>query len=509
MVTVVGGPVAGANVLSLDLDKAAQRLGALFYLPASTHTGTKLVFDLGPGASWTMTGTGFSHFDANGVPHTGTITGMTFTAGGVLESSFSGMKLSMADTWTAITAAAGGDLNAAPNLLATIFAGADTFTSNSAGAGTDGDTFLGLGGADTFNMAKSGPGSRVYGGDGNDTFSFGAKFLPGTGDKIDGGAGTDALKLDGGHTSVYFQPVTAPAGPPGVTAHGLLLGPDSLTNVENINLTPGSSYGLIFDNANVAHGATLAISGPTLKLTDSLYVNGAQLVSGGALNVTGGAGNDVLIGNPGNDVINGGGGYNTAIFNGDLAEFSIKQSGGVTTVKDLVAHRDGTDTLQKVQVLQFEDAQVLNVSTGGELVARSGGDQLVGGAGQDHLVGGVGNDVLKGGAGQDTLTGGGGSDSFVFTGLADSKVTAADTITDWLSGDHIDLSAIDADTGHAGNQAFHVGATSAHTGDVVVTYDSVHDRTVIDLYVNGDSKADAEIWLSGDHHDLSVGDFVL
>ena len=133
----------------------------------------------------------------------------------------------------------------------------------------------------------------------------------------------------------------------------------------------------------------------------------------------------------------------------------------------------------------------------------------MGGSGNDHLVGGVGNDALKGGAGQDTLTGGGGSDSFVFTALADSKVAAADTITDWTSGDHIDLSAIDADTGHSGNQAFHLNATSGHTGDVVVTYDAVHNRTVIDLYVNGDSKADAEIWVSGDHHDLTAADFIL
>ena len=460
-----------------------------------------------------MTGTGFSHFDANEVPHTGTITGMTFTAGSVLESSFSDLKLSMADTWTAITAAGGGDLNAAPNLLAKIFAGADTFTSNSAGAGTDGDTFLGLGGNDTFNMAKSGPGSRVYGGDGNDSFSFGAKFLPGTGDKIDGGAGTDTLNLDGGHTGVYFQPATAPAGPPGVAAHGLILAPDSLTNVEKINLTAGSSYGLIFDNANVAHGATLAVSGQTLKSTDSLYVNAAQLVSGGALNITGGAGadtliggsaNDTLIGGAGNDVVNGGGGTNTAVFHGLASAYTIKTNNGVTKVTG----PDGTDSLQKIQILQFDDRQVVNGSAAATLQARPAGDTLVGGAGADHLNGSAHADVLTGGGGKDTLTGGGGADHFVFNALAESKLAAPDLITDWIFGDRIDLSAIDADSKTNGHQAFHLGATSGHTGDIVVHYDSTHDRMVIDLYVDKDAKADAEIWLQG-NHPLTVTDFVL
>lgn len=683
MVTVVGGPIAGANVLSLDPAKAAQRLGALYYLPPTTHTGTKLVFGLGVGDSWTMTGTGFGNFDANGVPHSGTITGMTFTVDGVLESSFSNLKLGMQSVWTAVIAAHNGDLNAAPNLLSQIFARNDTFTSNSGGS-ADGDTFLGLGGADSFNMTNSGPGSRVYGGDGNDSFSFGAKFQPQTGDIVDGGAGTDTLALDGKHTAVYYQPATLAPGSPSIAdgpAHGLVLTAASLVHVEQITLAAGSNYGLIFNDANVAHGAVLTITGSALAATNSLYINGSALVSGGALNVSGGAGNDVLIGgsgndtldggagtdtasyatakaavtvslaisgqqntvgagkdtlisietligskfndtltagpggsdiqggagndtlvsgpgndtfdggagtdiavfsgaydaysvvrhdattttvtgpdgtdflanveilrftdeqvvnsdlgqtlsaraggdilvgnqgadhlnggagndvligNTGNDVINGGGGYNTAIFNSDLAAYTIKTNGGTTTVKG----PDGTDSLTKVQVLQFDDAQVLNISTGATLQARAGGDKLVGGAGNDHLIGGAGNDLLTGGAGQDTLTGGGGHDHFVFTALADSKVAAPDLITDFTSGDRIDLSAIDANSAASGNQAFHFGATAGHTGDIVAHYDAVHNRTVIDLYVNNDAKADAEFWLTGNHA-LSAADFVL
>ncbi len=780
MVTVVGGPVAGANVLSLDLSTAAQRLGALYHLVPSTHTSTKLVFNLGIGDNWTMTGNGLGNFDGNGVPHSGTITGMSFTVDGVLESTFSNLKLSMSDFWGAVTSAHNGDQNAAPNLLAKEFAGNDTFTSNSADSSI-GDTFLGLGGNDAFNMQNSGPGSRVYGGDGADTFNFGGKFQPG--DVVDGGAGTDTLNLDGGHTGIYFQPVTPLAAGADGSAHGLLLGATSLTNVEKINLAAGSSYGLIFNDANVAHGQMLAISGQSLKSADSMYVNGAELVSGGALNVTGGAGADILIGGNGddtltggagndlldggpgddrldggagndtvsyanatsyvvvnlqtagpqntfgagtdtltgienvigsaysdilmasnagsvlqggggpdildagagndtldggsgydeanytaatsgvtvslavsgpqhtggsgtdtlisiegltgsafndmltaapgysqlygaggadtlitglgtdyldggsgndtavfggragdyaislagpdtvtgdgqavtlvnvevlqfsneqlaitgagatltarasgdilvggagndhlnggngddtligrggNDTINGGGGTNTAVFQGHYSAYTVKTVGGITTVKG----PDGTDTLQKIQILKFDDAQVANGSMAVGFTARDSGDTLVGGPGNDHLTGAQGNDIIIPGGGQDILAGGDGigcegNNTFVFKALSDSLVGKADTITEWTTGaDHIDLSAIDANSGTAGDQAFHFGGGGGHAGDIVVSYDAAHTRTVVDLYVNNDAKADMEIWLSG-HQTLSASDFIL
>ena len=417
---------------------------------------------------------------------------------------------------------------------------------NTGGAGRDTlisiENLTGSNHDDTLTAAAA--GSMLQGLDGND------KLVSGAGnDTLDGGGGSDTASYASAKAAVTVNlGITGPQD-----THGA--GTDTLVSIENLigskfadtfftapgdnNFEGGAGVDTaIFSGAYGAYvvdrhdATTTTVTGPDgtdffsnveiFKFTDEQVVNsddgetltaraGGDILVGNmsADHLNGGAGNDVLIGNPGNDVINGGGGYNTAIFNGDLAEFSIKQNGAVTTVKDLTPNQDGTDTLQKVQVLQFDDAQVLNISTGGELDARAAGDQLVGAAGNDHLIGGAGVDILKGGAGQDTLTGGGAADSFVFTALADSKVSAPDLITDFAAGDHIDLSAIDADTGHAGNQAFHVGATSGHAGDVVITYDAAHDRTVIDLYVNGDSKVDAEIWVGGDHHDLGVGDFVL
>ena len=116
--------------------------------------------------------------------------------------------------------------------------------------------------------------------------------------------------------------------------------------------------------------------------------------------------------------------------------------------------------------------------------------------------------MITGGGGQDTLSGGAGNDTFIFTALADSTVAAPDTISDFQAGDKIDLHLIDANTGVAGDQAFHLGATPGHAGDIVVGAFS-GGKTVISLYVNADATADAALSLTGDHTGIAAADFVL
>ena len=275
-----------------------------------------------------------------------------------------------------------------------------------------------------------------------------------------------------------------------------------------------ASYAL----AKAAVTVNLGLSGPqdtggagwdTLVSIENLIgskFNDTLTAAPGGSHIDGGAGNDTLVSGPGDDSFEGGAGIDTAIFSGAYDDYVVDRHNTATTTT--VTGPDGADFLSNVEILKFTDEQVVNSDGGQTLTGRAAGDILVGNMGGDHLNGGAGDDVLTGGAGQDTLTGGGGQDHFVFTAIADSKVATPDLITDWLVGDHIDVSAIDADSKTAGDQAFHFGATTGHTGDVVVTYDATHDRTVVDLYVNNDSKADAEIWLSG-HHTLSAGDFLL
>lgn len=128
----------------------------------------------------------------------------------------------------------------------------------------------------------------------------------------------------------------------------------------------------------------------------------------------------------------------------------------------------------------------------------TGADTLTGGKGDDQLFGGSGDDRLIGGANADTLTGGLGNDIFVYQSAADSTARGFDTILDFEQGDRIDLSAIDTDTVLDGDQAFHIGRTRGHTGDIVITYDEASDQTMLSLFVDADKKADAVIYLAGE-----------
>ena len=65
-----------------------------------------------------------------------------------------------------------------------------------------------------------------------------------------------------------------------------------------------------------------------------------------------------------------------------------------------------------------------------------------------------GKDTITCVGGADTPTGRAGNDTFVFKALCDSTVSAPDQLTDFSSGDKIDLKAIDANTTKASDQAF-------------------------------------------------------
>jgi serralysin len=152
-----------------------------------------------------------------------------------------------------------------------------------------------------------------------------------------------------------------------------------------------------------------------------------------------------------------------------------------------------------------------------------GNDTLAGGSGNDTLNGGAGNDTLVGGAGKDQLTGGAGNDTFTYTATTHSQPGAGnfDTITDFthvagMGGEHdsIDLSAIDANTSVAGDQAFVFQGSIASSATLAANsiayhYDAGLNETIV--YANQTSAVghvDMEIHLSGNVV-LTGGDFAL
>ena len=91
--------------------------------------------------------------------------------------------------------------------------------------------------------------------------------------------------------------------------------------------------------------------------------------------------------------------------------------------------------------------------------------------------------------------------------VADTTVAAFDQIHDWNVGDKINLSAIDADTTLAGDQAFAFIGSAAFSaaGQLRVT---VSTNTFVTGDTNGDGAEDFKIMLSG-AQTLSAGSFIL
>lgn len=129
----------------------------------------------------------------------------------------------------------------------------------------------------------------------------------------------------------------------------------------------------------------------------------------------------------------------------------------------------------------------------------AGDDRLAGGSGNDRLHAGIGADILQGGAGRDQLHGGTDSskDTFVFTRASDSAVGwRRDVILNFTPGsDAIDLQGIDAVASTAANESFRWAdqTASAHS----VWWKATTEGILLRADVNGDARADFEVYLKG------------
>ena len=79
---------------------------------------------------------------------------------------------------------------------------------------------------------------------------------------------------------------------------------------------------------------------------------------GGAKELDGGAGADSIAGGGGDDALSGGSGSDTAVFSGALADYTATIAGGVVTITDTVAARDGADSAVGFEFFQFADRTV-------------------------------------------------------------------------------------------------------------------------------------------------------
>jgi Ca2+-binding RTX toxin-like protein len=320
-----GADCTGATVTSTDL---IQVNGGDFndpvvvsgtYTPGFTTEGVgadeiEWVYNLGPGID-------NLRINVEGVPST-----TTFTASGVDVANDGDEDITTAGTEKVrIYSSTGND-----TIDGTLYTGGGTLA-------------LWGGGGDDI-IYGSVQNDSLYGQAGNDTL-YGADGA----DRLYGGTGNDVYYGDAGNDT-FWQEAAADGDDEFFGGAGI----DTLNYQKRIN------------GVTVTIGNGLADDGETGEF---------DAVDADVENVTGGGGNDVLV--------------------GSLADNTLMGNDG----DDELYGGAGRDELRAGNGADI-------------LVGDAGPDKLFGDAGADSLDGGTGNDTLTGGAGNDTLTGGAGTDQF-------------------------------------------------------------------------------------------------
>ena len=299
-------------------------------------------------------------------------------------------------------------------MLGTALNGTGNLTDNSITGNAENNTISGLDGNDT-----------LLGGDGNDTMDGGI----GT-DRIDGGAGDDEMTGGSGNDTY----VVDSAGD--VVTEAVGGGSDT---VESTN-----TYTLSTELENLTLLGTAALDG-TGNASNNIMIgnSGANTLTGlaGADSLTGGGGADNLFGGDDNDTMDGGNGADTMTGGLGADVYVVDNAGDVIT--EQVGEGSDTVTSSITYALSANlenltligsgnisgtgtaDANVLTGNSGANtLSALEGNDQLFGGAGSDTMDGGDGNDAMTGGTGADSMTGGLGNDTYTVDDAGDQTIEA-------------------------------------------------------------------------------------
>ena len=275
------------------------------------------------------------------------------------------------------------------------------------------------------------------------------------GDTMAGGAGNDTYVVDASGDLVIE---TANAGTDSVrSAISYTLG----DNVENLTLT-----------------GTGAVNGTGNALNNILIGNGAanRLTGGeGADMLDGGAGADTMLGGQGNDL------YLVDVAGDVVTEDALA---GADTVRSAITYTLGAN----LENLELTGTTAIN-GTGNALA-----NALTGNSAANTLTGGDGADTLDGAEGADSLVGGKGDDVYVVDDLGDSVTEAANAGTDlvrsevtFLLGSNLEnltligTAAING-TGNALNNTL-TGNAFANTLDGGVGADSMSGAAGDDTYV--------------------------
>jgi Ca2+-binding RTX toxin-like protein len=368
----------------------------------------------------------------------------------------------------------------------------------------------GTGGNDTLNGTNSADTINGLGGD--DTLNGN-----GGSDTLDGGTGADTMNGGTGNDTYIVDDagdvVNENSGEGTDTVRTTLASYALGANVENLRFIGVGNFtgtGNDLNNDMTGGGGNDTLSGGDGH--DQLYG------LGGDDSLYGGLGHDLISGGTGADYMEGNDG-NDAYIVDDIGDVVAEASGeGVDIVySNLATYTLGAnlENLQQNGSAAFTgtgnalDNRIVSGSTDDSLSGGDGNDELRSGGGNDTLVGGDGDDVLVGSGGADTHTGGAGSDRFLIDYWGSGTGVDADRITDFQSGDLVDVADWDAALFVGGNQAFTwVGgaAFSGAAGELRTYFDGVD--TWVQGDITGDAVADFDIRFDGSVT-LAASDFVL
>lgn len=153
------------------------------------------------------------------------------------------------------------------------------------------------------------------------------------------------------------------SGGPLLTTSGGVTSVAGVLSSGNTSLTSSTYAGLFsattWNWLNSAMAANDSLLGPAQGPTSVVTPTGTIYTGTSAADVmTGSSGWDQFTGNGGNDTLNGGDGIDTAFYAGTRAGYVVTAGATSITVNDLVAGRDGTDTLTGVERLVFTDVRL-------------------------------------------------------------------------------------------------------------------------------------------------------
>ncbi|MGL4289615.1 MAG: M10 family metallopeptidase C-terminal domain-containing protein [Phreatobacter sp.] len=187
----------------------------------------------------------------------------------------------------------------------------------------------------------------------NTTYSFspttGEEFINGVGQGAPGANRVFLTIWDGNGTDTFdFSNYTTDETIDLRPGRWSVLSATQLANLGDGHMARGNVFNALQYNGDVRSLIENAIGGSG---NDTIIGNSADNV------LIGGAGNDTFDGGGGHNTIDGGSGWNTALFHGNLSQYSVSwlSDGSIQVVDLRSGSPDGTDTIKNIQSFQFAD----------------------------------------------------------------------------------------------------------------------------------------------------------